>query len=81
MKHVALFLLVLTTSCAMFRSVARTANDVAREACEIFGAKQPETLGMSVEDFCAIQRNVDPFLDAILSAQKLSAAKLSAAKE
>ena len=80
MKHLTLCLL-LVTGCAMFKSVARTANDVARDACEVFGAKNPEALGMSVEDFCAIQRNVDPFLDAILSAQKLSAAKLSAAKE
>ena len=72
--------LLLVTGCAMFKSVARTANDVARDACEVFGAKNEQALGMSVEDFCAIQRNVDPFLDAILSAQKLSAAKLSAAK-
>ena len=79
MKPLALCLLLLT-GCAMFKSVARTANDVARDACAVFGAQNPEALGMSVEDFCAIQRNVDPFLDAILSAQKLSAAKLSAAK-
>lgn len=79
MKHLALCLL-LVTGCAAFKSIARTANDVARDACMVFGAKNPEALGMSVEDFCAIQRNVDPFLDAILSAQKLSAAKLSAGK-
>ena len=79
MKHLTLCLL-LVTGCAAFRSAARTANDVAREACEIFGAKNEQALGMSVEDFCAIERNVAPFLDALLSAQKLSAAKLSAGK-
>ena len=74
-------LAILLCGCAAFKSIARTANDVARDACMVFGAKNEQALGMSVEDFCAIQRNVDPFLDAILSAQKLSAAKLSAAKK
>ena len=64
MRYAAL--VIALCGCAMFKSVARTANDVAREACAVFGAQNPEALGMSVEDFCAIQRNVDPFLDAIL---------------
>lgn len=59
------------TGCALFRSTARTAIDIAREACDIFLAEQPaseQPLGMDL-DTCA---------ETLLSAQR---GKVAAARQ
>lgn len=66
MKTVAVICIMTLTACAGAKAVARTALDVAREACELFAAEAPpDALGMSLDE-CA---------DHLLSAHKLAAAK------
>jgi len=68
---VCVFALVLLAGCALFRSAARTALDVAREACDAFLAEQPpedRPLGMSIDE-CA---------DHLLAAQR---GKVAAARQ
>lgn len=57
-------------ACSGVKPVARTVNDIAREACELFFAEQQ---GMTIEiarDVCAAREVLDPFIREILSAQK-----------
>lgn len=73
MRTLILCAVLLSASCAGFKSVARTALDVAREACDLFAAGQPEAerpLGMSLDE-CA---------DRLLSAQKMAVSRTLAAK-
>ena len=57
-------LAILLCGCAMFKSVARTANDVARDACAVFGAKpilvQPASLVIRLVDE---QQKIADFLE------------------
>jgi hypothetical protein len=57
--------------CATWKPVARTANDLAREACAIYFS---ERQGISVEEaargVCTVRDIVDPFLREILKAQE-----------
>ena len=81
---IALLVLCFALSaCALIKPIARTSNDVAGTLCEIVAAEQePEALGgMSVEDWCAIHDNVDPFLDIVLSAKAEAAEKAGFAKD
>lgn len=87
MKAVSLFVTsaVLATQltmlgCAALKTAARTANDIAHDACGLFAAENKAALGMSVEDWCAVQANLDPFLDSILSAQRTSAQRMGIAR-
>jgi hypothetical protein len=51
------------------RGAARTVNDVARVACEAaFGEELPQ--GLTVEDLCRAQEDLQPFIDAILGARQ-----------
>lgn len=54
-------------SCAAFKPIARTVDDVATIACrqQLFGQAQAQ--GISVEDVCRTKAVLQPFIDAILS--------------
>ncbi len=60
------------------RSVAKTAFDVASEACRFAYGQKPSELpfGLTPEQFCGEVKNVQPFDDSILSAQRDQAEKL-----
>jgi hypothetical protein len=81
-KKLPLVLCVVLSSCSGVKPVARTVNDIAREACELFFAEQQ---GMSMDvarDVCAARDVLDPFVREILSAQKAAGAEaLPAAKQ
>jgi len=69
-KLIALSVLLASISaCATGKQVARTANDAARIACEVMFGEEELPQGMSVEQFCAVHENVQPFLDQILAAK------------
>ena len=80
MKRLVLVLVVLLAACtATQRQVARTVVDVARTACELFASEQagkqkadPEKL---VRELCATEADLAPWIDSLLSANRLAAAK------
>lgn len=71
LASVVTFLVGLTLpGCSGVKPIARTVNDIAREACELFFSEQQ---GMSIEtarDVCAAREVLDPFIREILAAQK-----------
>lgn len=74
MKQAALLVIgfvVAQIGCAAFKPVARTVADLASVVCEGLAAEnQAQLQGLSPEDWCAIQRNLDPFIDAVLAARQ-----------
>jgi hypothetical protein len=67
---IALAVGISVSSCATLGKVIRTVDVVARDLCEIWGAEQGEAkLGMSPAEFCAVDDNVRPFVDAALAAK------------
>jgi hypothetical protein len=56
--------------CAGVKTVAKTANDIAHEACSVFASAREQQLGMSAADWCNLHANLEPFLDAVLSAER-----------
>lgn len=50
------------------KNTVKTVNDAARLACETaFGEELPQ--GLTVEDLCRAQEDIQPFVDAILGAK------------
>lgn len=71
---------VVLSSCSA-KPIARTVNDVAREACELFFAEQQ---GMSIDvarDVCAAREVLDPFIREILAAQKAAGTEAAPAAQ
>lgn len=64
-------------ACATVKHVARTINDAADIACELFAADHPEALqSLTPEQWCDIHEHLDPFIEEILQAQREAGAKL-----
>jgi hypothetical protein len=68
------FLVCLISGCALFKSTARTANDAGLILCQLFAAEHKEEVGMSPGDWCAIHRNLQPFIEEALSAKQKAGA-------
>jgi hypothetical protein len=67
---------VAQLGCAAIKPVARTVADLASMVCEGLAAENRDQLqGLSPEDWCSIQRNLDPFLDAVLAAKQKAGLK------
>lgn len=64
---------MLTACTTQQKAVARTLNDAATIACHTALGEEAEKQGLKVEDLCAAKEVLQPFLDAILSAQKQAA--------
>jgi hypothetical protein len=82
LKNLIGLCLFVVWGCAGLAAVARTANDIARDACVLFATENKAALGASVgspADWCAVRENVAPFLDSILSAQRMSAQRMGIA--
>lgn len=64
------------------RAAAKTAFDVASEACRFAYGEHPSELpqGWTADRFCAQALNVQPFVDHILSAQHAQALELGTAR-
>lgn len=64
-----------STGCAALKPALRTINDAASILCSTaFGvADQAKAEGLSVEDWCAVQKNLKPFLDEALKARAAGA--------
>lgn len=60
------------------KATAKTAADVAAEACHFAFGEHPEELppGVSIKDFCEAEEHLLPFVDSILSAREGIAHKL-----
>jgi hypothetical protein len=73
MKTLAVSIAIAFTlgGCAAFKKTARTLNDAARVFCEVFASDNKGQLpdGMSPREWCQIQKNLDPFIDTLLSAK------------
>lgn len=67
----------LAPACAAFRPTARTVNDAARFACETMLGAEAQQQGISVQDLCAVQEVLDPFIRQILAAQASARAGLA----
>lgn len=66
-----LAILVGVTSCAAVRPVVRTVLDIATTLCESVAVRGQDRLhGLSVSEWCAIERNLEPFIDAVLAAER-----------
>jgi hypothetical protein len=62
---------------AAVRDVGRTLNDAADIACTLFATDHTAELqGLTPRQFCDIKHNFDPFLDEILSAQRVAGTRL-----
>lgn len=76
MKSAALLVVgfvVAQVACAAIKPVVRTLADVASLACEELAAQNVDQLkGLSAKDWCAIERNLEPFVDALLAAKQQS---------
>ncbi len=66
------------SGCAAVKPIARTVNDIAHEACELFAAEQGDRLGMSPAEFCAVHENLKPWIDQLLEAKRLAAQRVGA---
>lgn len=61
----AALVLPIASSCSLFtRENARTANDVARELCEIMLLEDAQRDGLNVRDICLLPHVLEPFLSA-----------------
>lgn len=71
-KNLLIALLVLPLSgCAEWKPIAKTVVEVARGACSLFAEEQ----GLSFKDVCETEEQLRPFVDSILSAKQIAAAK------
>ena len=77
MKHKMLVLAVVLgtfhacTGCAALKPVARTVVDIARCLCEKVMSENPgELANLSVEEYCAKEELLRPFVDEMLAAEK-----------
>lgn len=65
------------SGCSIFKAAGRTINDAAMILCEIVVTDQIDQLsGMSPKEWCAIHRNLEPFIDEVLTARKRTEDKL-----
>lgn len=73
--------LAIIVGCATVRSTIRTINDIAGDACVLFASDHEHELeGLTPAEFCAIQDNLDPFIDHITAAQQ-SAGRVAVGRE
>lgn len=67
-------LTLILSSCAFMQKAkpfVRTINDAATTLCRLFAAEHEDQLGgMTAADFCSVKENLDPFIDAALSAKQ-----------
>lgn len=66
---VAMGLVIGTSSCSATKPIIRSVTELAVELCEMSAVSQAESerAGMSVRDWCAVAKNVKPFVDALLA--------------
>ena len=72
-----LVLFVLLTACSWFGPAIRTALDIERALCELTAAEQPPDRlgGMTAQEWCAVEANVEPFIDEVTAAKQGAAQK------
>lgn len=63
-------ILLVCISACWAKPALRTANDIAKQACETFAEARERQLGISKEQWCALRDNLDPFLSVILAAER-----------
>lgn len=63
------------TNCAAIKPFARTALEAARHACAVYA----EQTGVTFEDVCKTEKQLQPFIDSILAAQQAAAAQQAGA--
>ena len=64
--------LLVGTACglASVKNIAKTVDDAAEIACGVFA----DTHGLTVEDICNTKEDLQPYIDAILSADRVAGA-------
>lgn len=64
------------------KSIVKTAADVAIEACRFTYGQNPKDLpaGLTAEEFCKTAENYQPFIDTLLSVEKMQAVKMGTRK-
>lgn len=64
-------LLLMLPSCANWKPIARTTNDVARALCgQFFGEKQGISVEEAAKKFCETRDDLAPWLDTVLAAKQ-----------
>lgn len=75
MKLVTLITLLALSGCTLAqKEVAKTVLDIARNACSLYAAQT----GVTVQDVCATEEQLRPFIDSILAAQRAAGAQRTA---
>jgi hypothetical protein len=69
------WMLLLLPSCGIFSTATKTAQDIAHDLCVLHYGKQKLSLEEIAETYC---KDIDPWLDAVVGAEKLGAAKAAA---
>jgi hypothetical protein len=79
---IAIIVAALATGCGVMKQIGRTIQDVAQALCLVTASEQSEDAlgGMTAEDWCAIEENLRPFVDAALMAQQDAAGKAGLSK-
>jgi hypothetical protein len=73
---VAITITLTLGSCAFLRPAVRSANAVARVLCEEYATGR-DLSGMTVKDWCRIQKNLSPFIDAVTSLEQSTGLKVA----
>jgi hypothetical protein len=74
MIGLVLFVALLLPSCAGWKPVVRSVNDIAKDLCVAhFGAKSKLSLEDVAKQFCETREDIEPWTDAILSAKREAA--------
>lgn len=75
-RIISIILVAILISCGTLKDVGRTINDAALIVCEIFATENKDRLeGFSPQQWCAIHKNIAPFIDEILAAKKRAGLK------
>jgi len=65
------------SGCSSVKPILNTVNDAARIICELAAAEHAdsERAGLTAQQWCAIRKNLDPFIEEALRAQRAGAEK------
>ena len=71
LDYAALFLIFALVGCGFLKTVAKTADNIADDHCQMYAANHAEELAsLTPEEWCGIRDNVKPFLDILLASQQ-----------
>jgi hypothetical protein len=71
-----IFIVAIICSCSVFKKIVRTVNDIAFDLCTLTCTHNEGKLGgLSVDEYCSVHENLNPFIESIVAAKKAAAEK------